>query len=210
MNRRRFLAMLGFGTVAAAAAANSVFDVERLLWVPGEKTILLPAVDLYHVGGNTFLTAEVITREALRVFKNNLTVAGQSRGNRTAVRWPDTIGIGQYFYADIHKESATACDYPSYIESGAPVLPYYLPFRSLTVAGAPNLLVVGKSIASTFFANAAIRLHPEEWVTGVAAGVAAGLMVEERWASTQQALDNVAAVQAAVAAMGSPLEWTLP
>ena len=145
-----------------------------------------------------------------RVFKNNLTVAGQSRGNRTAVRWPDTIGIGQYFYADIHKESATACDYPSYIESGAPVLPYYLPFRSLTVAGAPNLLVVGKSIASTFFANAAIRLHPEEWVTGVAAGVAAGLMVEERWASTQQALDNVAAVQAAVAAMGSPLEWTLP
>ena len=44
----------------------------------------------------------------------------------------------------------------------------------------------------------------------MAAGVAAGLMVEERWASTQQALDNVAAVQAAVAAMGSPLEWTLP
>lgn len=42
MNRRSFLASLGFGTVAAAAAANSLLDVERLLWVPGEKTIFLP------------------------------------------------------------------------------------------------------------------------------------------------------------------------
>lgn len=42
MNRRKFLARLGFGTVAAAAAASGVLDVERLLWVPGEKTIFLP------------------------------------------------------------------------------------------------------------------------------------------------------------------------
>jgi len=106
--------------------------------------------------------------------------------------------------------SASVCDYPSYIVSGAPVKPYYLPFRALTVAGAPNLLVVGKSISSTFFANAAIRLHPEEWVTGVAAGVAAGEMLARGWASTQEALDNVAIVQASIEAMGSPLEWTLP
>lgn len=43
MNRRHFLARLGFGTVSAAAAI-STFDIERLLWVPGEKTIVLPAV----------------------------------------------------------------------------------------------------------------------------------------------------------------------
>jgi hypothetical protein len=146
--------------------------------------------------------------DGFRIFKNNLTQAGQR--NSTAYRWPDTIGIGQYFYADIHKMSSSVCDYPTYIVSGAPVKPYYLPFRSLTVAGAPNLLVVGKSIASTFFANAAIRLHPEEWATGVAAGVAAGEMVSRGWASTQDALDNVAVIQATVAAMGSPLEWTLP
>ena len=43
MDRRAFLRHLGFGTVSAAAAALT-WDIERLLWVPGEKTILLPAV----------------------------------------------------------------------------------------------------------------------------------------------------------------------
>ncbi len=42
LNRRDFLRRLGFGTVAAAAAASGVLDIERLLWVPGEKTIFVP------------------------------------------------------------------------------------------------------------------------------------------------------------------------
>jgi hypothetical protein len=37
LNRRAFLQLLGAGTVAAVA-----FDPERLLWVPGAKTIFLP------------------------------------------------------------------------------------------------------------------------------------------------------------------------
>ncbi len=40
--RRAFLRQLGFGTLSAAAAALT-WDVERLLWVPGERTILLPS-----------------------------------------------------------------------------------------------------------------------------------------------------------------------
>lgn len=36
MNRRSFLALL------SAAAAGAVLDPERLLWVPGQKTIFLP------------------------------------------------------------------------------------------------------------------------------------------------------------------------
>ena len=46
----------------------------------------------------------------------------------------------------------------------------------MTNAGADNLLVAGKTMATTFSANSATRLHPEEWSTGVAAGVAAGLL----------------------------------
>ena len=38
MDRRRFLGMLG-----ASAAALATFDVERWLWVPGQKTIFLPS-----------------------------------------------------------------------------------------------------------------------------------------------------------------------
>src|SRR3990167_8945304 len=36
MNRRSFLSMLGVGTAA------TIFDPERLLWVPGAKSIFIP------------------------------------------------------------------------------------------------------------------------------------------------------------------------
>jgi len=42
LDRRTFLSCLGFGTVAAAAAATGAIDVERLLWKPGERTIFIP------------------------------------------------------------------------------------------------------------------------------------------------------------------------
>ena len=141
-----------------------------------------------------------------RVFKDNLTVPGAWR--RAAVAFPDAVGIGMYFYADIHKMTAEACAYPAYIAPGDPVLPYYIPFRALTVAGAPNLLVAGKAMATSFFAGAAMRLHPEEWVSGVAAGCAAGLMAQRGW-SAQDALQNVQEVRSLIHSMGSPLNWTL-
>ncbi len=69
MDRRAFLRRLGFGTIAAAAA-SSVFDIERLLWVPGEKTIFLPPL----LENYTFLTSEIVTREALKIFENSLSM----------------------------------------------------------------------------------------------------------------------------------------
>lgn len=44
--------------------------------------------------------------------------------------------------------------------------PYYIPFRALTVQNTDNVLVAGKSIAESFHANGATRLHPSEWTTG--------------------------------------------
>ena len=142
-----------------------------------------------------------------RVFKDNLTLPGSGWG-RAAVAWPDRVGIGQYFYADIHKMAAAACAYPDYIKAGSPVLPYYIPFRALTVEGAPNLLVAGKGMATSFEAGAAMRLHPEEWVSGVAAGFAASTMVKMAW-STADVLANIADVRAGLEAVGSPQNWTL-
>lgn len=43
MDRRRFLSWLT-GTAAGVAIAPTL-DVDRLLWVPGEKTIFLPRAD---------------------------------------------------------------------------------------------------------------------------------------------------------------------
>ena len=54
MNRRDFLTRLGFGTIGAAAAALT-FDVEKLLWVAGEKTIFIPPAPV--LSSNTALAA---------------------------------------------------------------------------------------------------------------------------------------------------------
>ena len=144
--------------------------------------------------------------DGFRLFKANLTKPGPSNP-KAAYRWQDTVAIGQYFYADIHKMVVADCPYPSYLTAGAPVLPYYIPFRALTVQNVPNLLVAGKSLAASFYANAAIRLHPEEWSTGVAAGAAAAVMFEHKM-DTSAAFANVALVQDRVLQLGSPLEWT--
>ena len=77
IDRRAFLRRLGFGTVAAAAAASGVLDIERLLWVPGEKTIFIPevaAVIETALHGNTFVTADWMVRETLRIYENQMTV----------------------------------------------------------------------------------------------------------------------------------------
>ena len=103
----------------------------------------------------------------------------------------------------------TFCDYPDYVVGNVKVLPYFIPFRALTVDNAPNLLVAGKSIASSFYANAALRLHPEEWSSGVAAGVSAALMSVNAWTSTGEAMMNVHRIREQLESMGAPLRWTL-
>lgn len=97
--------------------------------------------------------------DGFRLFESNLSTPDPN-DKHTAVRWPDSVAIGQYFYADIHKMAKWACPLPSYIVSGAPVLPYFIPFRALTVEGAPNLLVAGKSMAMSFWCVTLFAYRP--------------------------------------------------
>ena len=81
VSRRGFLAALA---AAGAGALAAEVDVDRLLWVPGEKTFFLPpvvepwAVEIevgpsFVSGRNTLLTADWYAREALlRVLKNRI------------------------------------------------------------------------------------------------------------------------------------------
>ena len=100
------------------------------------------------------------------------------KDSRTAMHWDDAVGIGVYWFADIHKMDSTVCPYPTYFAGNAPVLPYDIPFRALTVKNIDNVLVSGKTMAQTFYANAAIRLHPQEWASGAAAGAAAAFVTK--------------------------------
>jgi hypothetical protein len=73
------------------------------------------------------------------------------------------------------------------------------------------MLVSGKVIAQSFLANAATRLHPTEWATGVAAGAAAFLMIEKHWNSTVQVSEHIKVLQDLLESdhIKSPLRWTL-
>ncbi|MFO0740142.1 MAG: FAD-dependent oxidoreductase [Labilithrix sp.] len=123
----------------------------------------------------------------------------------TGKRFFDRVAIGSYAM-DIH--GLSGCRYPAYIASaGHETLPFYIPFRALTNRDVPNLLVAGKTIAQSFLANAATRLHPIEWATGTAAGAAAAHM--GRWSlSSRAALEAIEDIQTVVKAR-TPIDWTI-
>jgi hypothetical protein len=70
------------------------------------------------------------------------------------------------------------------------------------------MLVAGKTMAQSFMANSATRLHPTEWSTGTAAGVAAAYMAKSGKTS-RQALESIDEIQKLVAEK-TPIDWTVP
>ena len=124
---------------------------------------------------------------------------------KTGTYFPDSIALGAYA-ADIHPLSSA--DYPEYVFQDHHTLPFYLPFRALTHYKFDNFLVAGKTMAQSFLANSATRLHPIEWSTGTAAGVSAAYMSENRY-SSREALRNIAELRKLIGKQ-TPIEWTPP
>lgn len=121
----------------------------------------------------------------------------------TGEQFQDRVGIGSYV-ADFH--GLNTCKLPAYMNR-ADTLPFFIPFRALTNKSFDNLLVAGKTMAQSFHANAATRLHPIEWHSGIAAGVAAAHMFQYQ-ISSKIALDNIADIQTRIS-RHQPINWTL-
>eukprot|EP00035_Acanthoeca_spectabilis_P029301 m.474002 g.474002 ORF g.474002 m.474002 type:complete len:320 (+) comp35445_c0_seq1:850-1809(+) len=133
--------------------------------------------------------------------------------NGTGYRFLDTVAIGApqpMFGYDVHVPHW--CRLPPYISDKVrtpnSTVPFFIPFRALTVADAPNLLVAGKSMATSFLTNAVTRLHPNEWASGTAAGVAAAMMSALNLSSVQMA-NNVSGLQTRLRLLGVPLTFNL-
>ncbi|MFM8282504.1 MAG: FAD-dependent oxidoreductase, partial [Planctomycetaceae bacterium] len=124
---------------------------------------------------------------------------------RTGTVFPDRIAIGAY-PADIHPVST--CSMPEYAVAAHDTLPFSIPFRALTHRDLSNLLVAGKTMAQSFLANSATRLHPIEWSTGTACGIAAAEMAKTGRTSAAL-LADITALQALVK-QKTPIDWTLP
>ena len=155
--------------------------------------------------------------------ENEESMSSVPRGCKTGFRWVDTVGIGlggpvprlvgRSYGFDQHRFNANYCRVPAYLNYSVdpgPSVPYYIPFRALTVEGASNLLVAGKTMAQTFYANAVTRLHPTEWASGTAAGAAAALMAAAGLSSADM-YDRRAELQTLLKGplIRQPLEWTL-
>jgi hypothetical protein len=124
---------------------------------------------------------------------------------RTGTRFEDRIAIGAY-PADVHP--VTNCTMPGYVVSAGETLPFHIPFRALTHRDLSNVLVAGKTMAQSFLANSATRLHPIEWSSGVACGVAAAEMARSGQGSAAL-LGEIGRLQALVAKQ-TPIDWTMP
>ncbi|KAL9643031.1 hypothetical protein ABK040_010722 [Willaertia magna] len=117
----------------------------------------------------------------------------------------DHIAIGTYS-VDIHV--LYGCKYPSYMLQHYKTLPFFIPFRAMTNRDIPNLLVTGKTLAQSFLTNAATRLHPVEWSSGTATGVAAAFMVKNQLFNTRDVLKNISSLQKEVEQY-TPIRWTI-
>ena len=56
MDRRKFIQMIAAGSIAAT------FDVEKLLWLPGEKKIFIPSPQIVNPSDISYIIAEELER----------------------------------------------------------------------------------------------------------------------------------------------------
>ncbi|MFB3883276.1 MAG: FAD-dependent oxidoreductase [Armatimonadota bacterium] len=88
-------------------------------------------------------------------------------------KFPDGIARSAY-PIDIHSPTGAGT-----VIRGVPAGDYYeIPYRCLVPVGVDNLLVAGRSVSATHEAQASLRVMPQCFAMGEAAGVAASLAIE--------------------------------
>lgn len=97
----------------------------------------------------------------------------------------DSVGISQYAI-DFHPcmlesppEKPGNIERPGVRQAHGPSYPAQIPLRAMIPQRINNLLVAGKSIATSYSAAAAYRVHSFEWSVGAAAGTTASFVLEK-------------------------------
>ncbi len=114
--------------------------------------------------------------EALR--KKNMNIEKIKRRTRSTI-YPDSVGVGHYaidFHPCMNESPAEKkgnIEKPGERKGGGQAYPFQIPLRAMIPQEIDNLIVAGKSIATSHIAAAAYRVHSFEWSSGAAAGIAA-------------------------------------
>lgn len=107
-----------------------------------------------------------------------------TRRTRSTI-YPDSVGIAQYAI-DFHPcmrdsppEQPGNIERPGVRQAHGQAYPGQIPLRAMIPQKVDNLLVAGKSIATSYSAAAAYRVHSFEWSVGAAAGTLASFALAE-------------------------------
>lgn len=107
------------------------------------------------------------------------------RHRTRATIYPDAVGIGHY-NIDLHPcmafsppESPGNQEYPGIRQAGGSTYPFQIPLRAMIPQQVDNLLVAGKSIATSQIAAAAYRVQSFEWSVGAATGITLDFALEK-------------------------------
>ncbi|MEU0567167.1 FAD-dependent oxidoreductase [Nonomuraea sp. NPDC005983] len=124
------------------------------------------------------------------------------RGERGAVDYPDSVGIGMY-RIDLHP--STGGD--TYIDVAS--CPFQIPLGALLPVRMRNLLPAAKNLGTTHITNGCYRLHPVEWNIGEAAGALASFCLDRHLEPEQVHKDELllAQFQHGLVADGVELAW---
>ncbi|MGF1588978.1 MAG: FAD-dependent oxidoreductase [Pleurocapsa sp.] len=118
------------------------------------------------------------------VTNKNIDIDKIQRRTRSTI-YPDSVGVGHYAI-DFHPcmngspaEKAGNTEREGERQGGGQAYPFQIPLRAMIPQEIDNLIVTGKSIATSHIAAAAYRVHSFEWSSGAAAGITAVFGLEE-------------------------------
>jgi hypothetical protein len=122
--------------------------------------------------------------EALSVISGKRAPEEVMRRTRSSI-YSDSVGIGHY-PLDFHPcmtqsppEAPGNKEREGERQGAGQSYPFEIPLRSMIPQKIDNLLVTGKSIATSHIASAAYRVHSFEWSSGAAAGTTAAFALEK-------------------------------
>jgi hypothetical protein len=117
------------------------------------------------------------------IANKNLNIDKIQQRTRSTI-YPDSVGIGHYAI-DFHPcmnespaEKAGNTEREGERKGGGQAYPFQIPLRAMIPQEIDNLIVTGKSIATSHIASAAYRVHSFEWSSGAAAGITASFGLE--------------------------------
>ncbi len=148
------------------------FDVTEAEFAAREQVFEL--FDLLKASFSSMKDADLIMTAAGIGVRESRMIEGEhiltANDLKECTKFPDSVARGNYDI-DIHNPEGTGTSHYYF----APEEYYTIPYRSLTVKDADNLLVAGRCISADHEAQASIRIMPICASTGEAAGIAASL-----------------------------------